>query len=189
MTTEEKLKNFYDFSMESAKSEGESILHDYQASLDRIFADHQAMKRSQAEMTLREETEKLHRDSNKTLSDEQIKIRRTLSEKQNEVKDALFVEVTEKLKAFKTKPEYTEYLIRKIKEARDFAGSDPMVVYIDPSDASLADKISAAAGIGVTISKTPFTGGMRAVIESKHILIDNSFDTLMSEAKAKFSID
>jgi len=189
MTIEEKLKNFYDFSMESAKAEGESVLKEYQTSLDKSFAEHQAMKRDQAEMTLRDETEKLRRDSNKALSDEQIKIKRALSEKQSEVKASLFSEVADKLKDFKTKPEYADYVIRKIKDAKDFAGDDPMKIYIDPSDSALTDKIKAATGSDVIISKTPFTGGMRAVIESKHILIDNSFDTLTAEAKAKFSID
>ena len=34
-----------------------------------------------------------------------------------------------------------------------------------------------------------FLGGMRAVIASKHILIDNSFKTLLSEAKSNFTFD
>lgn len=189
MTTEEKLKNFYEYSMQTAKAEGDSVLKDYQANLDKSFKEHQALKASQADLTLREETERLQRESNRTLSDEQIRIRRTLSEKQNEIRTALFSEVKDKLRAMKPGQEYADYLIRKVKEAKDFAGDDSIRIYIDPSDAALKDKIKEATGVDVLISNTPFTGGMRAVIDSKHILIDNSYATLMNEAKDKFSID
>ena len=188
MTTEEKLKNFYEYSMQSAKAEGDYVLQEYQANLDKVFADHQTLKCAQAEAALHDETEKLRRDSNRTLSDEQVRIRRTLSKKQNEIKTALFSEVAKKLEALKAGPEYAGYLVRKIKEAKEFAGSDPLKVYIDPSDASLSDRLKAETGVDVTLSTTVFHGGIRAVIESKHVLIDNSFDTLTEEAKAKFSI-
>ena len=189
MTTEEKLKNFYEFSMESAKNEGKQILDEYQASLDKVFAEHKAEKESQAEAALRDETARIHRDSNKALSDEQIKIKRTLSEKQAAIRGALFAETAKKFQAYKTTPDYRTYLFEKINDAKNFAGDTPMVVYIDPSDSDLLSDIKAQTGIHAVTSKTPFTGGMRAVIESKHILIDNSYDTLSKEAESNFVFD
>ena len=45
------------------------------------------------------------------------------------------------------------------------------------------------SGIKPVVSNVAFGGGIRAVIRSRNILIDNSFDTLMAEAKENFIFD
>ena len=100
--------------------------------------------------------------------------------------------MAEKLERFKESPDYLSMLCRQIKEALDFADGDEMVVYIDPSDAGLSDEIVRRLdqkGFVPTISKEPFMGGMRAVIRSKNILIDNSFLTLMNDEKENFHLE
>ena len=52
MTTEEKLENFYNHSIESAKNEAERIVTEYQAALDQQFAEHQKRKKEQTEEEL-----------------------------------------------------------------------------------------------------------------------------------------
>ena len=71
---------------------------------------------------------------------------------------------------------------QQIQEACDFAGEDALVVYLDPADQELAARF----GFAPVVSKEAFMGGMRAVIRSKNILIDNSFATLLREAKEEF---
>ena len=62
-------------------------------------------------------------------------------------------------------------------------------VYIDPNDEALAHKLSVKHGIDIIISKYPFHGGLRAVIPAKNILIDNSFEKKIAEAKDKFDVE
>ena len=52
MTTDEKLENFYNHSIESAKNEAERIVTEYQAALDQQFAEHQKRKKEQTEEEL-----------------------------------------------------------------------------------------------------------------------------------------
>ena len=181
MTTEEKLQNFYNHSLDSANREAERVIGDHQKALDKIFEEHKATARRQAEEEVAAETEKAKRDVNKTLSADQLHIRRKLSRKNLELKEKLFKEVREKLTAYKKDPSYEEYLERKIREAVTFAGNDKLTLYLDPSDeahkASLEQKLS----VTLTISAMPFLGGVRAVIPEKNILIDNSFETLLNE--------
>ena len=81
MTTEEKLENFYNHSIESAQNEAERTVEEYQAALDQLFAEHQKQKRAQAEEELAAEKENLKRENNKALSAEQLQIKRSLSAK------------------------------------------------------------------------------------------------------------
>ena len=168
MTTEEKLQNFYNHSLDSANREAERVIGDHQKALDKIFEEHKATARRQAEEEVAAETEKAKRDVNKTLSADQLHIRRKLSRKNLELKEKLFKEVREKLTAV------------------TFAGNDKLTLYLDPSDeahkASLEQKLS----VTLTISAMPFLGGVRAVIPEKNILIDNSFETLLNEERENF---
>ena len=176
MTTEEKLQNFYNHSLDSANREAERVIGDHQKALDKIFEEHKATARRQAE--------KAKRDVNKTLSADQLHIRRKLSRKNLELKEKLFKEVREKLTAYKKDPSYEEYLERKIREAVTFAGNDKLTLYLDPSDE--AHKASLEQKLSVTLSAMPFLGGVRAVIPEKNILIDNSFETLLNEERENF---
>ena len=49
MTTEEKLQNFYNHSLDSANREAERVIGDHQKALDKIFEEHKATARRQAE--------------------------------------------------------------------------------------------------------------------------------------------
>lgn len=189
MTTEEKLQHFYAFSMESACREAEQILAEYQSTLDAQFAAHKESKQEEAARQLTDETNKAKREINKAISAEQLKIRRRISRKEKEIKHQLFDEVAAKLNAYKedSAETYLELLCKKITEAKDFASGDKMTVYIDPSDATLVEPIEKETGITPAVSAESFLGGMRAVIHSKNILIDNSFSTLMQEARNNFT--
>ncbi len=191
MTTEEKLQHFYAFSMESACREAEQILSEYKTTLNAQFESHKEVKLAEADQQRFDQINKAKRDIYITLSAEQLNIRRLLSGKEREMKHQLFDEVRTKLMVFKTAStdQYLEFLCKKITEAQTFAGTDAMTIYIDPSDAALAESITARTGITPTISNEIFLGGMRAVIHSKNILIDNSFTTLLQEAKDNFTFD
>ena len=62
MTTEEKLQNFYNHSLDSANREAERVIGDHQKALDKIFEEHKATARRQAEEEVAAETEKAKRD-------------------------------------------------------------------------------------------------------------------------------
>lgn len=191
MTTEEKLQHFYDFSMKSADTEAKQILSEYQSTLDAQFRAHKEEKNLEAERQLKDEANKARREINKALSAEQLNIKRLISNKEREIKEQLFAEVKDKLIAYKSASpaEYLDFICTKIKEAWAFAAGDEMTIYIDPSDEALQKDIEDKTGVKTTISKEIFFGGMRAVISSKNILIDESFVTLMNEAKDNFTFD
>lgn len=187
MTTEEKLQHFLDFCMEDVRTRSGKMLDDYETSLEKTFKEHQADARRRAEMEIRIQKENIKREVNKRLSIEQLNIKRKLNNKQEELKDMLFVELRDYLAQFMDSSAYHELLEKQIKAAKDFAGNDEMVVYMDPSDTGQISRLAFHHNVRIQPAEHSFLGGIIAVIPSKNILIDNSFVKKLDDARHNFS--
>lgn len=186
MTTEEKLQHFLDFCMEDARSRSGKMLDEYTAALEQTFAEHQEDAKRRAEQQVALESERIEHETNKKLSLEQIGIKRELGHKQEELKDKIFVELKDALAQYMETPEYTQLLEKQIRHAREFAGKDFFTIYIDPADETRLNQLAFHNSADIRVSEYSFMGGTRAVIPSRHILIDNSFQTKLEEAKRDF---
>ena len=188
MTTEEKLQHFTMYAMEEARNRSNTMLREYRDALEKIFQEHQEKKKRQADLEIKTETVRLVSQNNKQFSEAQIEIKRTLSKRQAELKEKLFVEVRDMLARFAETREYHQMLGKQLREAREFAGGEEIILYIDPSDAQYQYSIEAEVGAPVTVSTYSFLGGTRAVLPGRNILIDNSFETKLAEAKESFQL-
>ncbi|MGN0373569.1 MAG: V-type ATP synthase subunit E [Enterocloster sp.] len=189
MTTEEKLKHFQDICMSDARDRSGRMLDDYMSALERNYEEHVKDARRRAESQVEAETEKLEREINKRISIGQLDLKRDISRRQEELKDKLFVEVRDKLANFMETREYHELLERQVKEAKKFAGDAELIIYMDPSDEDKARRIALHYNTAIKISEYSFNGGIRAVLPEKHILIDNSFQSRLEEARHGFKFD
>ena len=127
-------------------------------------------------MQIAAEKERIARETNKNLSLGQIEIRRSYSRKDEELRGKVFMET----------PKYDALLEAQIKKEKAFAGSSEIHIYIDPSDKEKQNLLSLRTDCDIRVSQYPFLGGTRAVIASKNILIDNSFETKIKEAEQDF---
>lgn len=189
MTIEEKLQHFYDSSIEEAYQEASQMIEEHKKNLDAMLSEHKRSRRQSAEAEVKAEAENARREVNKALSAQQLMIKRNWTKKQNELKDKLFAEVQNLLKDFVKTPEYDSYLCRKIKDAQDFAGEDELHIYLTPSDSSRLESISQKTGAALRLADEEFTGGIRAIIPGKNILIDNSFREAFLACKKEFKFD
>lgn len=164
----------------------DKILSDYKNALEKDFLDYQNSETRLADMEVKTESTRIDKETNKELALEQIRLRMELGKQAEELKKKIFTQLEEKLAVFQSTPEYEELLDAQISKALTFAGNDEVKIYIDPSDEALAHNLSVKHNIDIAISKYSFHGGMRAVIPAKNILIDNSFEKKISEAKDKF---
>ena len=189
MTIEEKLQHFKEACVADAMAAAEKILSDYKNALEKDFLDYQNSEIKLADMEVKTETTRIDKEINKELALEQIKLRMELSKKAAELKEKIFTQLDGRLADYQASPEYEALLDSQIERALKFAGDDEVKIYIDPNDEALAHGLSVKHGIDVSISKYPFHGGMRAVIPAKNILIDNSFEKKIAEAKEKFDVE
>ena len=189
MTTDEKLQHFMDICMEDARAKSARLYDEYASALEQTFEEHKKDSTRRLDMQLQGESEKIEREINKKLALAQINIKREMSKRQEELKDMLFVEVRNLLADFMSTPEYAQLLERQIAKAHELAGNKDLIIYIDPADEPLLQSLSLQNREAVKISAYSFSGGMRAVIPDSHILIDNSFETKLEEARRTFQFD
>lgn len=188
MTTEEKLKHFLDVTVETANSKSVKSIEEYRKGLETVFDTHKedALRKQALQIKLSEEN--LKKEKNTEVSKQQLEIKRTLGEKQEELKNLLFHEVENKLDEYMSTREYDKYLIEHIKKAKEFARAEEIQIYIDPADAEKRIALEAAAGVQISVSEYGFHGGIRAVIRSKNILIDQSFETKLQQQRMNFQL-
>ena len=189
MTTEEKLQHFLEFCMEDARTRSAKMLDEYTAALEQSFSEHQEDAKRRAAQQVALESDRIEREINKKLSLEQIGMKRVFGKKQDELKDKLFSELRDKLATFMGSPEYTKLLEKQIREAKALAGKEFITIYIDPADEEKINELAISGSSDIQVSEYSFLGGTRAVIPSRHILIDYSFQTKLSEAKRDFRFD
>lgn len=188
MTLDEKLDIFYHSSIENATEQCNSIIEEYKESLSNIYKEHETEAHRKADVTLRLESDNLVREKNRQLSAKAIDIRRELTEKAEELKEALFADVEAKLAEYTKTPDYIHTLAKQITEASKFSRGNAITIYINPSDGDKKEELEKLTGLELTISATNFIGGMRAVIHARNILIDNSFASRLAEQKDSFTL-
>ena len=183
LTTEEKLQHFEDICTGDALKKYEQAVSDYTAYEEKILNEHKENARKQAALQIAAEKERIARETNKNLSLGQIEIRRSYSRKDEELRGKVFSELRDRLARFMETPKYDALLEAQIKKEKAFAGSSEIHIYIDPSDREKQNLLSLRTDCDIRVSQYPFLGGTRAVIASKNILIDNSFETKLKEAE------
>ena len=181
MTIDEKLQHFYEVSLDEAREDAAKAIQDHKAYLEQVLEEHKQSRTQTAEAEVKAEAEHVRREINKALSAEQITLKRDWSLRQSELKESLFAEVRDKALRFTSTPEYSDYLCRRIKEAKDFAEDDEIQIYLSAGDKELADAL--------IVSSEDFLGGIRAEIPGKNILIDNSFATNLAAMRKEFKFD
>ena len=189
MTIDEKLQHFYEVSLEEAREDAAQAIQEHKKLLSEKLEEHRQLSRQNAEAEVKAETEHVRREVNKALSAEQITLKRDWSKKQEELKEALFGEVSTKIRDFMSTSEYETYLCRKIKEAQDFAENDEIHIFLSSTDKDRLDALTQKTGISLQVSKEDFIGGIRAEIPHKNILIDNSFAANLDAMRKEFKFD
>lgn len=186
MTLEEKIAHLQASSMEQARAEGNAIIDSHRDALEKLFQDHKAEAEHQAETRIKAESTNAKLRYNQAMAKSQLEIKRRQGKVQQELKDKIFDETRSLLDDYMKTDAYNDFLAACIRHAVNFAGSDSVTIYINPSDASKLKSLEQITGASLTVSTEDFIGGMRAVIRKRNVLIDNSFKTQLRNEYDKF---
>ncbi|MCC2253051.1 V-type ATP synthase subunit E [Ruminococcus sp. CLA-AA-H200] len=186
MTLEEKISHLKAISMEQARAEGNAIIDSHRESLEKVFEDHKAEAVRQAETRIKAETTNAKLKLNQAMAKSQLELKRENGKVQQELKDKLFEEVRALVDDYMKTDAYREFLIKCIRQAEHFAGGAAVTIYINPSDEHRKDELERETGSQLTVSREDFIGGMRAVIRTRNVLIDNSFKTQLDNEYDRF---
>ena len=186
MTLEEKFAHLQSNSMEQARAEGNAIIDSHREALEKILEDHKAEARHQAETRVKAETTNAKLTLNQATAKAQLEIKRRQGKVQQELKDKVFDEAKSLVHDYMQTEAYNDFLLECIRQAVKYAGSDPVVIYINPSDEAKKSALEEKTGAALTVSREDFIGGVRAVIRSRNILMDNSFKTQLDNEYDRF---
>lgn len=186
MTLEEKIAHLRTTSMEQARAEGNAIIDSHREALEKLFEDHKAEALRQSETRIKAETTNARLSVNQAAAKSQLEIKRRQGKVQQELKDRIFEEADSLVRDYMKTEDYFDFLVKCIRQASHFAGRDEVVIYINPSDEDKRSDLQDATRVRLTISAEDFIGGVRAVIRSRNILIDNSFKTQLRNEYDKF---
>ncbi|MEZ3435589.1 MAG: V-type ATP synthase subunit E [Lachnospiraceae bacterium] len=187
MTKQEKLEHIKDAAMLEARMQANTIIGQHRKALENINEQHRAEQLRQSETRIKAETTAARQQLSMAASKAQLELKRELGKTQKKFKKALFAEVSELLSDYMKTEEYKINLIAYIEKAAAFAGGEAMTLYINPSDEDKKGYLEEHTGMTLTVSKEDFTGGLRAVIHERNILIDYAFKGAMEREYQKFA--
>lgn len=187
MTNEEKLQNFRTMTMEMVRKKRNDEIDGYRESMDRAFEEYKEQQEKQTQLLLKAQKDSLHREMNKLISIEHIRIRHEYTKRYEELKDKLFTEVQTMLAEYMTTPAYEKLLAKQIRKDMRFARGEQIIIYIDPADHEHLTGLQMMTGAALTVSEYSFGGGTRAVLPDRNVLIDDSFETRLKEIMETFS--
>lgn len=186
MTLEEKMTHLQTSSMEQARAEGNAIIDSHKEALEKVLADHKREAIHQSKLRIMEEKTRAKLELNQAKAKFQLEQRRKRGKVQQELKDQVFEEVMQLVTEYMKTAQYDTFLVKCIRQAEEYAGDNLVTVYINPSDANKQAELEKKTGVSLTVSKEDFIGGVRAVIQSRNILIDHSFATQIRDEYEKF---
>ena len=179
MNLEEKIRRLQETSMEEARAEGNAIIDNYRAALDKVLEAHKEEALLQSETRVKAETISAKQQLNRAMAKTQLDMKRQYGKVSLKLKDQIFEEILASVKDFMQTDAYEDYLIKCIRHAVSFANGEHVVIYLNVSDEKRRSDLEDATGVRLTISAEDFIGGIRAVIRSHNILIDHSFESAL----------
>src|SRR5699024_7357078 len=186
MNLEEKIVHLQTAAMEQERAEGNKIKDSHREALQKVFADHKTEAEHQEELRDREEKTRAKLALNQAKAKPQLEMKSQRGKMQQELKDKVFNGVMEIVPAYMKTVEYDAFLEKCIRRAEAYAGDDLAVIYLSPSDEGKKEAVEEKTGVSLDIYPEDFIGGVRAEIQSRNILIDNSFQPqLRDEARSE----
>lgn len=187
MTLQEKTEHIKDAAMLEARQQADSIIKQHRAALEHINEQHRIEATRQSETRIKAEMTSAKQQYSMAASRVQLALKRELGETQQRLKKELFLEVEAKLQDYMKTDAYKKLLVAYIEKAAAFAKGEGMILYINPSDADKKDYLEEHTGMSLTVSREDFTGGIRAVIRERNILIDYAFKGSLEREYRKFA--
>ena len=187
MTIQEKITHIREAAMAEARGQGNEIIENHRRALENIFETHRQEVSMQADTRIKTETASVRHQLNSAVSKGQLKLRRELSVVKNALKNDLFCEVRQMLEDYMKTDDYQTLLVDYIMKAAKFADGQPLTIYMNESDRDKKSLLEQRTGMKIMMSEEEFTGGIRAVIPGRNILIDYYFRGALEKEYEEFT--
>lgn len=183
MEINEKLEVFYGAAIGAANSQSAAILGEQKNIYQSAMEEHEQSCRAALESSRCIFLEKQKKEVNRQAAEQMMTWKKNYQTRREQKTRELFEIVTKKLASYRQTDGYETFLLAQIKKAEEFAQGEEMIIFISPSDRERQTVLQEKSGCKVEIAEDEFSGGIRAVIPSKNVLIDESFAERMRRAQ------
>lgn len=187
MEIKEKLELFHEAVLQTAGAKSGALLEEYKKNYEESLKEYESRKQKEQSAREKMAEEKIRKEMNRNVSREALIQKRQYHEQAELKKEYLFAKVEKMLAEYRETEEYKEKLKRQIQKAKAFAKEEAVTIYLNVSDKHWKEQLEQETGCTLTISEIDFMGGIRAVIRTKNILIDESFSARFAEEKENYS--
>ena len=195
MEISEKLEIFYQAAIDAALEQSEAIQEECRNVYKDAIDAYEKEKQAGFQTRERKQEEKIRKEVNRDTAQKLMQLKRDYHEKVNLCKMELFALVEEKIMEYRKTKAYKKNLVSMIREAKTLADGEEIKIYLDRTDApliaelqsELQEELQTGTGCEMIVSEESFGGGIRIVIPTKNMLLDESFVSRFSEEQAKFS--
>lgn len=177
MTLEDKLSYMQSAVMEDARAGANQIITSYRDGLEKLFNEHKSESLLSSQTQIKSESVKAKQQLNQSCAKAHLDLKREENRLTQTLKNNIFKEVKTLLTEYMKTPEYEAYLTACIQGVLKIAGDDEKTIFLSPSDQAMKDTLEVKNGVTLTISEEDFVGGIRTLIPTRNILVDDSFET------------
>jgi vacuolar-type H+-ATPase subunit E/Vma4 len=186
MEINEKLEIFSKAAIDAATMQSESILEEQKTAYQAEITAYRQKKQEQWEEREHILGEKVRKEVNREVSGQLMATKRKYHEAEEEKKDMIFKLAEQKIAEYRKSDAYYKDMCKLIEGAKREAGSESFTVYISAEDEGILDRLTHATKSDITVTKEKLGGGIRAVIPSKNIMIDETYATKLKRERETF---
>ncbi|MBD5555127.1 MAG: hypothetical protein HDQ95_07250 [Roseburia sp.] len=193
MEISEKLDIFFRSAIGAANEESEAILGEQTRIYEESLAEYEKMRQERFEAEERLMHKRIEKEMNRAVSEAILQQKKEYHDRAEQHREELFALVEEKLRAFRRTNEYRKLLVKKINEAKELAEGQECMISLDAEDGPLWQELAHESpalqnGCSFTVSKESFGGGIRAMIPSKNLLMDETLNGKLEEQREAYSL-
>lgn len=192
MEISEKLDIFFRSAIDAANEESEAILGEQTRIYEESLAEYEKMWQERFEAEERLMHKRIEKEMNRVVSEAVLQQKKEYHDRIEQHREELFALVEEKLHAFRGTNEYRKLLVKKINAAKELAEGQECMISLDVEDGPLLQELEQSPaqqnGCSFTVGKESFGGGIRAMIPSKNLLMDETLNGKLEEQREAYSL-
>lgn len=193
MEISEKLDIFFRSAIGAANEESEAILGEQTRIYEESLAEYEKMWQERFEAEERLMYKRIEKEMNRVVSEAVLQQKKEYHDKIEQRREELFALVEQKLRVFRGTNEYRKLLVKKINAAKELAEGQECIITLDAEDEPLLQELEQQSlaqqnGCSFTVGKESFGGGIRAMIPSKNLLMDETLNGKLEEQREACSL-
>lgn len=184
----ERLTTFLKTITDFADEECRELENKAQSFKDENISKYKSQAEALNKSHIEHETSRILSRVNREISEYEAEKKTALTSLRSSLTEKVFIEATDRIKAFTESAEYEAFLVKSAENLRKAMNCDGITFFVREEDLKYSDAVKkAVVDCEIKTDAEILLGGLRAVDKNDEICGDDTLDTRLSESKRKFA--